>query len=292
MTTANPGRGIIKDNGVVVLGSAGMLGHDLMNAFSDASRECIGLDIDELDITDRAAVLKTLEEIGPSLVINAAAYTNVDGAETETDAAFKINAEGVLNLALACKEIDAVMVHYSTDYVFDGAKKEGYSEDDPKNPLNAYGKSKAMGENNLVGTWDKHYLVRTSWLFGKNGKNFVKKILDASATKTELRVVGDQFGCPTYTQDLAKKTKELVENNAGFGTYHITNSGSCSWHDFAKEILALKGLKNKIVKIASEELKGPARRPRYSILLNNNTTALPDWKDALRRYLLEEAVVT
>ena len=276
-------------NKVIILGSLGMLGQDLMREFSD-SYDCIGLDLPELDITDREAVLKRLNKERPTVVINAAAYTNVDGAESEKELAFRINADGVLNVALACTEIGAVMVHYSTDYVFDGNKRQGYSETDEKTPVNAYGESKAAGEEHLASTWKKHYLLRTSWLFGRGGRNFVRTILEAAKTKDELRVVGDQFGSPTYTRDLAKKTRELLESRALFGTYHVTNSDTCSWFEFAKEIVSRSGSNPacRVVEIESSDLERAAKRPTYSILLNNKTATLPGWKDALRRYLLEE----
>ena len=268
---------------VLILGSKGMLGTDLVEVFKD--EELYAYDIDEIDITDGAQVNDTIDEIRPECVINTAAYTDVDGAEDNKEVAFKVNAKAVEFIARACKKNGCVLVHISTDYVFDGLKKEGYNEDDIKNPINEYGYSKSKGEDYLIGVLDKYYLIRTSWLFGKNGKNFVNTILRIAKEKDELKVVNDQFGKPTYTKDLAKGIKSLFEKP--FGIYHITNEGSCSWFDFAQEIVKLKKFETKVIPIKSDEMKKAAKRPNYSILINNKTEKLREWRLALKDYLEE-----
>ncbi len=245
-----------------------MLAHQLRNFFSFD----LEFDKDSLDIADAEAVKEAFSRIKPTIVINAAGYTNVDGAEDNKEAALTANYAGVRNIVDNLG--DAILVHYSTDYVFDGSKKEGYDEGDIQNPINYYGFSKAEGERYIIKNCKKYYLIRTSWLFGENGKNFVDTI---NGLKSHPKVVNDQFGRPTYTKDLAMATKALMAEP--FGIYHITNSGSCTWFDFAKAI------REDAMPCSSEEYPQKAKRPKYSILNNNKTKELRSWQEALKEFM-------
>jgi len=284
---------------VLILGAQGMLGHELATIFKGFKP--ILWDRPELDITNKAQVNVKLTEIRPDLVINAAAYTAVDDCETNRGLADKINGAAVGYLAQACKKISAILVQYSTDYVFSGRKKTGYQEKDkPKTPVNYYGVSKLLGEKNLQKYTDKFYLIRTSWLYGKYGKNFVATMLDlakkqiAGELAAPLKIVNDQFGKPTYARDLAKRTRELVESQKPFGIYHATNEAGpegISWYDFARgifrEAVKLKLLVKmpKIKPCTSGEFLRPARRPKYSMLVNTKLPRSRTWQVALREYL-------
>lgn len=271
----------IKEKKVVITGSGGMLGSDLSRVFPRAIR----LTHKQFDITDREQVFLKISELKPDVVINAAAYTNVERAEDEKEAANFLNSTAVLYLAEACKKTGSILLHYSTDYVFDGGKKTGYDESDKPNPLNAYGRSKLGGEQNIQNTMEKYYLLRTSWLFGKNGKNFVDTITRIAKENGEIRVVDDQFGCPTFSYDLALMTKKIVDGEYPFGIYHVTNGGYCSWFKFAQEIVSAQKIKCRVLPCASKEYPTKVVRPRYSILNNNKTEKMPEWQNALRRYL-------
>jgi len=272
-----------------------MLGRDMEKVFS--GEDFIGLDRDELDITNRNAVFETFMAIKPDVVINCAAYTAVDDAETNAEVAEEINGHAVAFLAKGCREIDATLVHFSTDYVFDGEKRGGYDEEDALNPINAYGRSKALGENLIMDEMDslsdlapkegKYFLIRTSWLFGKHGKNFVKAMLsNCSCSKDELKVVNDQFGKPTYTLDLAQQVKWLVQSNEyPTGIYHITNEDTTTWYEYAKEIFRLAEREINVLACDSSEFPRPAKRPKYSTLNNNKLPKLRSWKEALKDYL-------
>lgn len=275
---------------VLIIGSKGMLGHDLMAVFGDLNP--VGADKKELDIADGAAVEKFILDLKPDIIINAAAYTDVDGCETNQDSAMKVNGYAVGYLAKISQKIGAILVHYSTDYVFDGKKPEGYKEDDePKNPVNFYGKSKLLGEKLLKENCKNYYLIRTSWLFGKNGKNFVDTILRIGKEKKELKVVNDQYGKSTYTVDLAKKTKELLEGKYPFGIYHITNEGTTTWYDFTLKIFEIYKKMHpeeklaKVILCASAEFPRPAKRPAWSILLNTKLPPSRPWQEAIKEYL-------
>ena len=220
---------------ILVMGHKGMLGSDLMDVLG-RDHEVSGVDVGEFDITSAPDCLRVVGEFKPEVIVNAAAYTDVDGCETNRDACFAVNAEGVRNIACACKDSGAKIVHYSTDYVFDGTKGEPYLEDDPCRPINAYGESKRKGEQILIETAENHVLIRTAWLYGRQGKNFVKAILAKAKDEGMLRVVDDQVGSPTFSVDLAQATKLLVERDCR-GIYHVTNRGVCSWFQFAQKIL-------------------------------------------------------
>lgn len=277
---------------ILILGASGMLGHDLMAIFRDY--QPTGWDIDEIDITNQNEVIQKIDRQKPEIVINAAAYTDVDGAETNRDLARKVNAEAVGYLAEICQKIKAILIHYGTDYVFHGDQKSGYKENDkPENPVNFYGQSKLEGEKkilNLSNNGLQFYIIRTSWLFGPKSnshqhKNFVDTILKLGRKKTEFKVVNDQFGKPTYTFDLARATEQLLSEKYPFGIYYLTNEGVASWYEFAKKIIDLAKSMTKIAPCLTAEFPRPAKRPRYSILINKKFPPLRSWKEALRDYL-------
>jgi dTDP-4-dehydrorhamnose reductase len=270
---------------IVVAGARGMLGRELLGLLGSAAT---GLTRDEMDITSLDSVRNTISSLGPAVVINTMAYTNVDGCESNRELAFRVNGEGVKNLAAATAETGAKLVHISSDYVFDGTKGRPYQEDDPVNPLSVYGESKLAGEENARLNPD-HIIIRTQWLYGRYGKNFVETMLRLAGDKEELRVVDDQVGSPTWTFDLSFAINALIDNGC-VGTYHAVNSGSCSWFDFAASIFAEKGVTIRLKPITSAELDRPARRPLFSVLdcgklLRDTGIQLEEWRGALKKYL-------
>ena len=270
---------------ILVVGNKGMLGQELMGVFGAAAR---GVDVGEIDITDLESVQRVLVTLKPRVVINAAAYTNVDGCETDAELAMQVNGEGVAHLAMVSKEIDAKLVHVSSDYVFDGKKGSPYLEDDLPGPLSVYGESKLAGEMNAWFDPD-HLIVRTQWLFGHGGNNFVETMLRLAGERKELSVVDDQIGSPTWTYDLALAIRALIDKDCR-GTYHAANAGFVSWNGFAKEIFRLSGLDVVVNPMTTAELGRPAARPLYSTLdcgkLAQDTGFLPQpWQEALKRYL-------
>lgn len=256
----------------MILGAGGMLGSDLGKFFPSA----VLLKHNDLDIIDKRQVIEFLEQSKPDIVINAAAYTDVDGCEDNQELAFEVNGQAPGYIAKGCSRIGARLVHYSTDYIFDGYKK-GYTESDLPNPINVYGKSKLIGEKNIINHIDNYQIIRTSWLFGLHGRNFVESMLKLSSEMDDIKVVNDQFGKPTFTADLARKTKEIVENVPGI--YHITNEGICSWYEFAQAII------DNVIPCSSEEFIRKAKRPKYSILVNTKTSPMRHWRDAIAEYL-------
>lgn len=270
---------------ILIIGANGMLGHDLMQVLSGEVR---GVDLPEIDITSLESVRRTLLTLKPEIIINAAAYTDVDGCESNVELAMAVNGEGVGLLALTAREIGAKLVQISSDYVFDGAKGSPYLEDDPVGPLSIYGESKLAGELNAKMA-PEHLIVRTQWLYGLHGKNFVATMLRLAAEKNELSVVDDQIGSPTWTHDLALAIKALLDRGCS-GMYHAANSGYCSWNEFAQAIFAEEGLKIKVNGMPTQELARPANRPLYSTLdctrLEHDTgLRLPQWRQALQNYL-------
>ncbi len=261
----------------LIIGSSGMLGSDLCKVFPDA----VKLTHHDLDITDREQVIESILKIKPDVVINAAAYTNVDGCEDNKELAFKVNGYGPGYIAEACAKVGAALVHISTDYVFDGSKKE-YIESDIPNPINVYGDSKLLGEKKIIENINDYRIVRISWLFGIHGKNFVETMLKLSREMDAVKVVNDQFGKPTYTMDLASKIREIIELEPGI--YHITNDGICSWYEFASSII------DNVVPCTSEEFPRKAKRPKYSILVNTKTEPMRHWREALKVYLKERNI--
>lgn len=260
-----------------------MLGHMLAEVF--AEHNPLLWDVGEMDITNTGEVREKLRREKPEVVINAAAYTAVDKAESEKEAAFAVNAKGPENLALACREIGALFVHYSTDYVFPGTKQDGYAEDDVAGPaVNIYGESKLAGEEAIKKSGVNFYLLRTAWLYGPNGRNFVDTMMKLAESKTELLVINDQHGSPTFTKDVALATKYVLENNKPFGIYHAVCEGQATWYDFAKEIFTIARLKVNIVPIPATEYPLPAKRPEYSVLKNTSGISLRPWQEALQDY--------
>lgn len=278
---------------ILLLGKSGMLGSCFMDFFVGMKGlEIHAFDREELDVCNFGKLAAKFAEIHPEIVINCTAYTAVDEAEKNRDLAFQINAEAVGKMAQLCKKIDVVFIHFSTDYVFDGKKADGYKEDDATDPINVYGESKLAGEKLIVKNTGKYYLVRTSWLFGKNGKNFVDTMMklgeNALKNSTELKVVNDQIGSPTYTHDLVNAVIEnFVKNDQKlpFGIYHLTNSGTCSWYDFARKIFEIKKMNVKVLPVSTQQFPRPAKRPSYSILLNNKLPKPKNWDEAVEAYL-------
>ena len=265
---------IVKDK-VVILGGRGMLGTDLEQVLL-SSYDVIVLDRDDGDITNKTLLEQTILNIKPQWIINCAAMTNVDGCEADHDTAFAINGEAVKNIIIAAKLVQARIIQISTDYVFDGQQKEGYEELSIKNPISTYGKSKAMAEDILLKEYpEKSYVIRTAWLYGKHGKNFVYAMLDLARKGGELRVVDDQIGSPTYTVDLSQSIKYLIDNNSVPGVYHITNSGRTSWYGFAEEIFRCVHDSIVITPVSTEMFPRPAKRPAYSVLINTKLPVLP-----------------
>ena len=270
---------------ILVVGNKGMLGQELMGLLGSAAR---GVDVDDIDITDLSSVQRVLLTLKPRVIINAAAYTDVDGCQSETELALQVNGEGVAHLAMISKEIGAKLVQLSTDYVFDGGKGSPYLEDDPPAPLSVYGESKLAGEMNAKFNPD-HLIVRTQWLYGHAGKNFVETMLRLAAERSVLDVVDDQIGSPTWTYDLALAIRALIDKGCS-GTYHAANSGFVSWNGFAREIFRLAGLSVTVNPMSTEKLNRPAPRPLYSTLdcgkLLKDTGFVPEpWQEALKRYL-------
>lgn len=250
---------------VLLLGHKGMLGNDLMAQFRHR-HDVIGMDREEIDITRASECRRAVAETEPQLVINAAGYTNVDACETAKEECFAVNAEAVKNIAQACRDKNITVVHYSTDYVFDGNANCPYTEEDPCNPINTYGASKLAGEHHLKRLTDNFILIRTAWLYGAKGKNFVSAILDRARDTGRLTVVDDQMGSPTCTRDLAAATELLVDKNAR-GIFHVTNRGYCTWYDFARKILKEARLDQvELSPMKTSELQRAARRPAYSVL--------------------------
>ncbi|MFC1946134.1 dTDP-4-dehydrorhamnose reductase [Chloroflexota bacterium] len=282
---------------LLLTGAGGQLGTDIQKAAAGA--ELLPLTHDELDITDNAAVSKACRDFSPDVIVNTAAYVRVDDCETNRDGAYAVNALGAGNVAAAARETGAKLVHISTDYVFGGGEtglERQLTEEDVPVPVNVYGASKLAGEEKVRQSWHRHFIVRSSGLFGVAGSsgkggNFVETILRLAVKCGALTVVKDQRLSPTYTHDLAAKILELVATD-GYGIYHVTNSGTCSWYEFAGEILRLAGLKVKISPVTSEQYPRPAGRPRYSVLDNACLRLLGrdnmrPWQDALAAYMAE-----
>jgi len=250
---------------ILVVGSKGMLGTDLLHVLTPR-HSVIGVDLDEMDIISRQSVCDKMASILPDVVINTAAYTDVDGCEEQEDTAFQVNAEGPENLAIACRDRNIPLIHVSTDYVFDGKKENPYRKDDPPNPMGVYGRSKLEGEKRIQRILPDACIIRTAWLYGKWGKNFVKAILGQASKTRELKVVSDQKGSPTYTMDLAEALQRAAEKGL-HGVYHVTNGGSCTWFAFAEKILALSEKSDvHIEPLSTKELGRPAPRPANSVL--------------------------
>lgn len=266
---------------LLVTGAKGMLGQDLCPILEDAGYEVIETDVDTLDITNAEQVNQVLKDKMPEVVIHCAAYTNVDKAEDDLKTAELINVTGTENIADACGKLGIKMVYISTDYVFDGTKDSPYTPQDKPNPINNYGMTKYEGEEAVRSFCEKHYIARTSWLYGHHGKNFVETMLSLK-DKEELKVVDDQIGCPTWTVELANGILKLLDSKP-YGTYHVCGSGHTTWYGFAKEIFKLSGLEVNLKPCTTDEFPRAAKRPAFSIMENEGICR--NWQFALKDYL-------
>lgn len=276
---------------VLVTGVSGQLGYDVARVLAQRGIEYRGTSSKDLDITDRAAVEHLMQSYRPDAVIHCAAYTKVDLAEDEPERCWAVNADGTRNLAAACREIGAKMLYISTDYVFPGTGEQFRRTDDPVSPVNTYGRSKLAGELAVQNLLETYFIVRISWVFGKNGNNFVKTMLRLAETRTELTVVCDQIGSPTYTADLAPLLCDMVQTER-YGIYHATNGGTCAWSEFAEAIFELADKQVTVYPIPTSAYPTRAVRPLNSrmskeCLHSNGFQELPEWKNALARYLKE-----
>jgi dTDP-4-dehydrorhamnose reductase len=276
---------------ILVTGVNGQLGYDVMKVLKARKIECMGVDINEFDITDEKAAFGYIVGYHPDAVIHCSAYTAVDKAEENADLCRAVNADGPRNIAKACRAVDAKMVYISTDYVFPGTGQNAYEVNDPKGPLNVYGRTKLGGEEAVRELVDKHFIVRISWVFGKNGNNFIKTMLRLGREHNEINVVSDQIGSPTYTADLAPLLCDMVVTEK-YGTYHATNEGYCSWAEFAQEIFKQAGYETSVNFIPTSAYPTKAKRPFNSRLSKKSLddagfSRLPNWQDALTRFLKE-----
>lgn len=276
---------------VLVTGVKGQLGFDVMNELQKRGIEAVGVDIEEMDITDSLSVKKVITQAAPDVVIHCAAYTAVDAAEENEAVCRKVNADGTENIAKVCRMLDCKMIYISTDYVFDGKGTRPWEPDDERHPLNVYGQTKYEGELAVQKNLTKYFIVRIAWVFGKNGKNFIRTMLNLAKTHDTITVVNDQFGSPTYTYDLAKLLVDMTESDK-YGIYHATNEGICSWYEFACEIFKQAGVNVNVIPVTAAEYQAKAKRPENSRmskskLTENGFERLPSWQDALSRYLKE-----
>lgn len=273
---------------LLVTGAAGMLGRDVMLAAGNAGHDVVGYGRAELDITDAAALAKKFDLERPDVVINCAAWTDVDGAERDEEGAFAVNGTGAGNAAAAAAAVGASVVYVSSDYVFDGAKGEPYVESDQVAPLSAYGRTKLAGEEATAAANKRHFVVRSSWLFGIGGGNFVETMLRLAEGQNEVLVVRDEVGSPTYTWHLAYGIVRLIEG-IEFGIHHMPASGSCSWYEFAREIFEQAKVDCKVLSTTAAEFGRPASRPPYSVMVSQREHAirLPSWQDGLAGYLAQ-----
>lgn len=276
---------------ILVTGAKGMLGKDLSPILKKANHEVFETDIEELDITQIDKVYEMVKNLKPEIIVNCAAYTQVDKAEQEPEKAFLINAAGAQNLALVCKDFNFDLCHISTDYVFDGEKKTPYTPFDQPNPINIYGLSKLAGEKYIQWVWNKFYITRTSWLYGRNGNNFVSSILELAKRQNEIKVIDDQKGSPTWTVNLSNAISKIITTRR-YGIYHVTDEtdNGISWFTFAQEIINLSGSKTKLIPCKTEEFPRQARRPKNSALDLTMTKLIfkiniPSWKESLKNFL-------
>lgn len=276
---------------ILVTGVKGQLGYDVIKVLNRRNIECLGVDIDDFDITDFDATQKFIKNYNPTAIIHCSAYTAVDKAEDNKELCRLVNFQGAKNIALVCKEIDAKMIYISTDYIFPGVGDLEYEINDEVAPLSVYGQTKLEGEIAVKDILNKYFIVRISWVFGKNGNNFIKTMLRLGKEKQEVNVVCDQIGSPTYTSDLAVLLCDMVVTDK-YGIYHATNEGFCSWAEFAQEIFRQANYNTKVNFITTDMYPTKAKRPENSRMSKksldlNGFNRLPDWKDALSRYLKE-----
>lgn len=274
---------------VLVTGVKGQLGYDVVKELERRGLEAVGVDIEEMDITDRESVSSVIGRAGVDAVIHCAAYTAVDAAEDNEEICRKVNAEGTQNIADVCKQLDIKMLYISTDYVFGGEGERPWEPDDERDPQSVYGQTKYEGELAVQNTLEKYFIVRIAWVFGINGKNFVKTMLKLAETRDSLTVVNDQFGSPTYTYDLAKLLVDMIQTDK-YGVYHATNEGICTWYEFACAIFKEAGIPMNVSPVSSAEYAAKAKRPANSRmskekLVESGFEKLPTWQDALHRYV-------
>lgn len=274
---------------VLVTGVKGQLGYDVVKELERRGLEAVGVDIEEMDITDKESVSSVIGQAGVDAVIHCAAYTAVDAAEDNEEICRKVNAEGTQNIADVCKQLDIKMLYISTDYVFGGEGERPWEPDDERDPQSVYGQTKYEGELAVQNTLEKYFIVRIAWVFGINGKNFVKTMLKLAETRDSLTVVNDQFGSPTYTYDLAKLLVDMIQTDK-YGVYHATNEGICTWYEFACAIFREAGIPMNVSPVTSAEYAAKAKRPANSRmskekLVENGFEKLPTWQDALHRYV-------
>ena len=275
---------------LLVTGVKGQLGHDIVNECNNRNIEAVGVDVEEMDITDAGKVAEVIKSGNYNAVIHCAAWTAVDKAEDEVELCTKVNVDGTRNIANICKELDIPMMYFSTDYVFDGQGETEWKEYDERDPLNVYGQTKYEGEL-IVETLPKHFIVRIAWVFGVNGNNFIKTMLRLGKERGAVCVVDDQIGSPTYTYDLSKLVVDMIQTDK-YGIYHATNEGLCSWYEFACEIFKQAGMSVEVTPVDSNAFPAKAKRPNNSrmskaMLDKNGFGRLPTWQDALSRYLKE-----
>lgn len=276
---------------ILITGAKGQLGYDLMRCFENSGHEIIGVDVEEMDITDAASVESVMFHEKPDAVIHCAAYTQVDRAEDEPDLCEKINADGTRNIAEACRACGIKMMYISTDYVFDGGRNISWNTEDTCDPVNVYGRTKYLGELAVQELLERYFIVRTSWVFGINGRNFIRTMLELSKNRDALTVVDDQIGSPTYTYDLARLLAGMVDTDL-YGIYHATNEGFCSWYELACEVFRQAGVSISVTPVGSDKYPTKAARPQNSRMSKAKLEAagfvrLPHWKDAVGRYLKE-----
>lgn len=283
---------------ILITGANGQLGTSMRAATTGSKNRYIFTDVAELDITDRNAVINTVAGEKVDVIVNCAAYTNVDKAEDDTDTAFVLNCTAVENLAVAAKRQDATLIHISTDYVFEGNANKPITEEEKTNPQGVYGKTKLAGEEAVIATGCKHIILRTAWLYSPYGKNFVKTMQQLTSSKEKLNVVFDQVGTPTYAADLAEIICHIIENDKLHiqGTFHYSNEGVCSWYDFAKEICELSGNSCDIQPCHSNEFPTKVKRPHFSVLDKTKVKSrfgitIPHWKESLRKCIKELATI-
>jgi len=274
---------------ILIIGAKGMLGQELVQVFND--HEVLAWDREECDIANQEEIGQKVREAKPDVIINAAAYNNVDKAEEEKDVADKLNGYAVGYLAAAAKELDIPMVHYSTEYVFRGDNKDGYKESDRPDPISAYGASKYLGELELAKNTDKYYLIRLSRLFGKMGagenvkRSFVDTMVELAKTKDELDIVDEEVSSPTYALDLARLTRHILEGDYEYGIYHGANRGACTWYGLAQDIFKIIEKDIKLNPVPASKFPRPAKRPQFAILLNTKLPEARTWQEALWEYL-------
>jgi dTDP-4-dehydrorhamnose reductase len=271
---------------LLVTGAAGMLGHEVVAAGARLGHEVVAWDLPECDLTDGDATLDAIRRLEPGAVINCAAYTNVDGAETDEATATRVNGDAAGNVARACAAVDARLVHVSTDYVFDGSKHEPWVESDPTSPLGAYGRSKLHGEDLVRAELPDHAIVRTAWLFGPHGPNFVSTMLRLAAERDEVEVVTDQVGSPTFAGHLAPALVDMAERT-DTGIFHGAGSGSCSWYELTLEAFDAAGVSRRVLPTTAEKFARPAPRPAYSVLGSEreHPITLPSWHEGVRAHV-------